>query len=255
MLNQALRRWRQEGPLRPKLMLAAAANDRIAVMRLALCLCCALLIATPVLAQTAEQQARNALNWQIFQKLYPPRAIAAREEGDVAFTVTLDSKGDVTGCQVTKSSGHPLLDEETCKVVTINAQFSPDSDVHGSRTRTHEGLITWRLPDWAKATEASTPVVATANPTVTAQSPIVVTGVPEKVVCKKTLKVGSLADFERTCMTPTDWAKQSDEAKQWWDEVQGRKGSSGCITIGGGADHGPSTVVAGMPANGAKGCE
>ena len=55
-------------------------------------------------------------------------------------------------------------------------------------------------------------------------NPIVVTGVPEKVVCKKTLKTGSLASYERTCLTPTEWAKQSDAMKADWEEMQGKKG-------------------------------
>ena len=49
---------------------------------------------------------------------------------------------------------------------------------------------------------------------------------PEKVVCKKTQKTGSNASFERTCMTPTEWAKQSDEAKDMWGDIQGKKGST-----------------------------
>jgi len=216
-------------------------------MRLSLCLTVTLFTA-PAVAQTAEQQTRNAINWQIFQKLYPPRAIAAREEGDVGFTVTLDSKGDVSACQVTKSSGHPMLDQETCKVVTLNAQFNPDSNVSASQTRTHQGLITWRLPDWAKAAE---PTKLGGN----TQTPIVVTGVPEGVVCKKTVRVGTLAAFERTCMTPTEWAKQSDEQKQSWDELQGRKGSSRCSSFGG-ADTGSLSVADGrIASNGTAGCQ
>lgn len=216
-------------------------------MRLSLYVTITLFTAAPVLAQTAEQ-ARNAVNWDIFQKLYPPRAIAAREEGDVGFTVTLDSKGDVTACQVTKSSGHPMLDQETCKVVTLNAQFNPDPNVSASQTRTHQGLITWRLPDWAKAAE---PTKLGGN----TQTPIVVTGVPEGVVCKKTVRVGTLAAFERTCMTPTEWAKQSDEQKQSWDELQGRKGSSRCISLGG-ADTGSLSVADGrIASNGTAGCQ
>jgi len=45
----------------------------------------ALLAASPLPAQSTAQ---NALNWDIFQKLYPRRAIEAREEGAVGFTVT-----------------------------------------------------------------------------------------------------------------------------------------------------------------------
>ena len=57
--------------------------------------------AAALTAQTSNPKAaRDAINWEIFQKLYPPRAIAAREEGAVGFIVTLDSKGDVANCQL-----------------------------------------------------------------------------------------------------------------------------------------------------------
>ncbi len=156
--------------------------------------------------------ARDSLNWSIFQKLYPARAIAAREEGAVGFTVTLDAKGEVTGCQVTHSSGHPLLDEETCKIVTMHAQFTPDPNLGLSQTKTHEGVIAWKLPE-------SSPVLA-------APKPIVASAAPEKIVCKKTLRAGTLAGFDRTCMTPTEWAKQSDQQKEPFTEAQKGKGST-----------------------------
>src|SRR5881398_1316635 len=106
-----------------------------------------LLATIPAGAQTLGQRAaQNSLNWDIFQKLYPRRAVAAREEGAVGFTVTLDHNGDVMGCQVTHSSGHPLLDEETCQLITLNAKFTPDPALGPSEAKTHEGMIAWKLP-------------------------------------------------------------------------------------------------------------
>jgi len=177
----------------------------------------ALFSATPALADAPDPKAaQNALNWEIFQKLYPPRALAAHEEGAVGFKVTLDSKGGVTDCQVTHSSGHPLLDEETCKVITMHAQFNPDPNISASQTRTRDGLIAWKLPSWAATLEPPKPVDASAA--------------PEKLVCKKTLKIGSMASYERTCLTPTEWAKQSDDQKQPFAESQGRKGSTSGVS-------------------------
>jgi len=185
-----------------------------------LTIACGLLLATPVFAQSPDTAAaRNAINWDVFQKLYPPRALVAREEGAVGFVVTLDNRGDVTNCQVTHSSGHPLLDEETCKVVTLNAQFNADPGLSPSQTRTHEGLIAWKLPESLKVLAPPEPIV-------------VVSSGPEKVVCKKNLKMGTLSGYERICMTPREWAKQSDDMKQVYDDMQGRKGSSNAISIG-----------------------
>ena len=173
----------------------------------------ALLLFVPALAQASEPKTNlNVSNWDVFQKLYPARAIAAHEEGTVGFLVTLDSQGTVTGCQVTHSSGHPLLDEETCRIITLNAQFKPDPGLSPSQVRTSEGVITWKLP-------ASTTVLAPPTPVKAADA-------PEKIICKKSVRTGTLAGFERTCMTQREWNRQSDETKQVWDEVQGRKGST-----------------------------
>jgi TonB family protein len=173
----------------------------------------ALVSAVPLSAQPADEAAaRNSANWEIFQKLYPPRAIAAREEGAVGFKVTLDSQGQVTRCEVTHSSGHPLLDNETCVLVTMHAQFKPEGTGSPSQERTREGMIAWKLP-------ASTTVLAPPKAVTPASA-------PEKIVCKKFIRVGTLSGFERTCMTEREWATQRENMKQPWDELQGRKGSS-----------------------------
>jgi hypothetical protein len=49
----------------------------------------------------------------------------------------------------------------------------------------------------------------------------------EKQIGKMTVRIGTLAGFERTCMTATEWARQSDEMKQPWEDLQGTKGFSG----------------------------
>ena len=178
-----------------------------------------LMSAVPAAAQPDPRTEPNALNWGIFLKLYPPRAIAAKEEGAVGFTVTLDHDGAVTDCKVTHSSGHPLLDQETCKIITMNAVFKPDPSLGPSQTKTHEGMIAWKLP-------ASTTVLATPAPVAPASK-------PEPVICKKSLRAGSLASFDRTCMTPSEWAKQTDQMKQPYEDLQGKKGStSGVSCIG-----------------------
>lgn len=172
----------------------------------------ALIAAGPLSAQPAGQRAaRDALNWDIFQKLYPKRAIEAREEGAVGFTVTLDNKGEVVDCKVTHTSGHSLLDAETCKIITLNAIFKPDPNLAPSQTKTHEGVIAWKLPNG---------IAQLAPPTAVASAEL------DKMVCKKSVKTGSLAATERTCMTLRDWNKMSEDAKEMWQDIQGKKGST-----------------------------
>jgi TonB family protein len=165
-----------------------------------------LLAGIPAVAQTDPQAAaRNADNWAIFQQLYPARAIAAHEEGAVGFTITIDRSGAVTGCKVTHSSGHPLLDQETCKLITLHAEFKPEEGLSGSQVRTREGMISWKLP--GSSTSLASPKAMASN------------GDDEKVVCKKTVRTGTLAGFERTCMSQREWARQTDDSKEPWVEM------------------------------------
>jgi TonB family protein len=179
----------------------------------AVLLACGLLAAVPAFAQPADPNAaQNAANWAVFQKLYPPRALAAREEGAVGFKVTIDKQGTVTGCEVTRSSGHPLLDRETCTLITLHAEFQPEKDLSGSQVRTRDGVIAWKLP--ASGTQLSAPKEVASNDQL------------EKVVCKKTIRTGTVGAVERTCMSRRDWARQADEMKEPWEDVQGKKGST-----------------------------
>lgn len=168
--------------------------------------------ATSALAQAPDHKvAQNAENWKVFEQFYPKRAITAKEEGAVGFKVTLDSKGLVTDCQITHSSGHPLLDQETCNIIALHAQFKPDPGLSSSQVHTSEGMIAWKLPASAAPLASPTPVQSAEL---------------DKVVCKKSVRTGSLADVERTCLTVREWARQSDASKEVWEDLQGKKGST-----------------------------
>ena len=65
-------------------------------------------------------------------------------------------------------------------------------------------------------------------------APVAMNPKTEPMVCRKILKAGTLSSYERTCMVRSEWAKQSDNMKQPFEDLQGRKGSSNCtIAIGG----------------------
>lgn len=155
----------------------------------------------------------------VFQN-YPPRALAAGEEGPVFFEVKLDKDAHPTSCEVTHGSGHPLLDAETCALIVSHAVFNSARDANGHLAReTTEGVVNWTIPGHIPA-----PINYGA---------VAARGTPEAQVCKRTLRTGTLSSFERTCMTPTEWANQSEEQKRPYEEMQGRKGSTsgdqGCI--------------------------
>lgn len=78
---------------------------------------------------------------------YPAAAIRAGEEGLVAFTLTVDPSGRVTGCAITESSGSAVLDSATCGLLVRRSRFRPATDEGGRPvTGTFRSKVVWRLP-------------------------------------------------------------------------------------------------------------
>jgi TonB family protein len=170
----------------------------------------------PVAAETssAAQDARNQWMQSVVTAYYPKRALANREQGSVGFRIKIDSSGQTTECEVTKSSGFPLLDKETCDLITLRAVFKRPEGVSGSQLSTYEGVVTWTLPN-SVAISGTAPSKSMAN-----AAPV------EKKVCKKVARTGSLVASDRVCMTATQWKRQTDESKELWEGLQGKAGSS-----------------------------
>jgi TonB family protein len=170
----------------------------------------ALLASAPAQAENSAQKiARDAQNYETLLKYYPKRALAKGEQGLVGFKIRLDKAGQPTNCEVTHSSGHRLLDEETCQLVLIHAVFKPVKDADGNKVnQVTEGIINWKIPGGNSAAPLVAPKQVTAA------------NAPEKMICKRALKTGSLADYERTCMTKRDWLRLSDQMKEPWNEIK-----------------------------------
>jgi hypothetical protein len=184
------------------------------MQRISLFALATILLAQPTLAedQSSKAERNRQLSEIIFQN-YPPRALAAGEQGPVFFVVALDKDARATSCEVTHGSGHPLLDAETCELIVLHAVFNSAKDANGHLLKqTAEGVVNWTLP--GHAPEPIKPLLLTS------------TNKPEKQICKKTIRTGTIADVERTCMTASDWARQTDEERELWGEVQGKKGFS-----------------------------
>ena len=195
------------------------------------------LLASPAIAAApgGPPQMRQ-LSEVVFQH-YPAGALARGEQGAVYFIVTLDKDAHPTSCQVTHGSGHPLLDEETCDLIIQHAVFNSIKDANGRATKSvHEGVVYWRIP--GAPAPSVTPV------------PLTQATAPEKRICKKELRTGSLADFQRTCMTAAEWARQSDEMKQIYEELQGRRGYSFCDFAGVALANHPGAPPAPAPGSG-----
>lgn len=177
-----------------------------------------LLLALVVGATTAtaaetptDRAAREARNAEVVMKNYPARARAAGEQGTVRFKLTLDRAGNPTACVVTHGSGHSLLDNETCNLLLTHARYQPETGISRSSMITRDGQIVWTLPNAAPIAASLSVKVALANPM-------------DKRICKKTLRTGSLASYERTCRTRREWSTETDEMKKEWQDLQGHKG-------------------------------
>ena len=145
----------------------------------------------------------------IFSK-YPPRARAAGEQGSVRFQAEVDAGGLVLGCKVTEGSGHKRLDRETCDLIVNHATFKPTLDSDGkARAAVHDGIVHWRIP-------------SAPSPEVRAKTASAAT--TEKVICKRSLKTGSLVAHSRLCLTARDWDRYAENNQDEWGGLQGRKG-------------------------------
>lgn len=78
---------------------------------------------------------------------YPPEALRNNWQGSVTVDLTVSPKGQVTACRVTKSSGHQVLDDATCKIMSSRARFTPALDSAGNPIEAHYTAppITWSV--------------------------------------------------------------------------------------------------------------
>jgi TonB family protein len=144
----------------------------------------------------------------IFKK-YPPRALAAGEQGTVQFRASHDKKGSVSDCEVTKSSGHRRLDAETCELIVRHARFKPELLYKGEvREGVQNGIVEWKIPGLEATSAVKTADAAPA--------------LPEKLICKRSTKPGSIILQRKQCLTKSEWEMQADEAKETIGDAQKR---------------------------------
>jgi len=79
---------------------------------------------------------------------YRPRWIREGLSGSASFSLSIDAAGKVTGCTITRSTGHGALDEATCQLIGKRARFAPARDGSGKPVAgSYSGTITWNIPD------------------------------------------------------------------------------------------------------------
>ena len=173
-----------------------------------------LLIAAAMTSPDVGQPVQSANGEFIFSQ-YPPRALAAGEQGPVRFRAEVDAKGNVMSCKVTEGSGHERLDRETCDLIVDHASFKPVLDSGGTaREAIHEGYVNRRIPG-----------VAPAATTIAGKS-------TDEVVCKRVKKTGSLVTHSRLCLTRLEWTRYAEETQDRFGEIQGKFGTTHGIEPG-----------------------
>ena len=104
----------------------------------------------PPIVMRAPQPRRIAQDY-ISADDYPASALAAREEGRVAFLLAVGPSGRVHGCIVTQSSGSPALDSATCAIMRRRARFTPAIDSNGQPGSAMVAQeVEWKLPAGAE---------------------------------------------------------------------------------------------------------
>lgn len=79
---------------------------------------------------------------------YRPRWIQEELSGTARFTLQIDARGKVTGCTITRSTGHPALDMATCDLVTKRARFDAARDGNGKPVAgTYSNAVKWSIPE------------------------------------------------------------------------------------------------------------
>lgn len=78
---------------------------------------------------------------------YSRRWIFEEMTGTARFTLAIDASGRVTGCTITRSTGHAALDGATCDLVAKRARFDAARDGSGKPVAgSYTGTITWKIP-------------------------------------------------------------------------------------------------------------
>ncbi|WAT18798.1 TonB family protein [Aurantiacibacter sp. MUD11] len=90
---------------------------------------------------------RNGPTGWITNADYPRRGITRELEGSATYRLVIGSNGRVSECEITRSSGHGVLDDATCNLIQRRARFDAAKNNRGENVvGTYSGNVTWQLP-------------------------------------------------------------------------------------------------------------
>jgi protein TonB len=97
-------------------------------------------------AAAAEVRPPRMISGGFYEDDYPAAARRARHSGTSVHALAIDVRGRVTGCTVTQSSGHALLDATTCRILQRRFRFAP-ARLNGKPVAgTYTFRMRWPLP-------------------------------------------------------------------------------------------------------------
>lgn len=104
-------------------------------------------ITSLMLASVLAAAPATPLPWFNFDD-YPQKAFDREWKGLAIFEVVIAPDGRPVDCKITRSTGHDILDRQTCFVAMKRARFSPARGPDGAPAYgTYRGLVNWHRPD------------------------------------------------------------------------------------------------------------
>ena len=102
---------------------------------------------TPAVEPIAASPRGAASQW-ITNDDYRTSWINRGYEGRATFALTIDTRGRVSDCRITGSTGHAALDQATCRLLERRARFNPAQDSSGNIVSgTYSNSVTWQIPE------------------------------------------------------------------------------------------------------------
>ena len=78
---------------------------------------------------------------------FPGEALGKDFSGTTGFAMLIDEAGRVADCMVVETSGHAILDMQSCAIMKVRARFQPARDKSGKPTRDRvRSRIRWVIP-------------------------------------------------------------------------------------------------------------
>lgn len=101
----------------------------------------------PAFTPRRARPSNNAARW-ITNDDYPARALRAEAEGLAGYRLIVSTNGQVSACEVTRSTGNGQLDDATCDFIARRARFEPATDETGAKVvGSYTGTVKWEIPE------------------------------------------------------------------------------------------------------------